>query len=98
MRIHPGSEISSSGIVIPAHEHFSQLSFRDSRPFEFAQPGIDFRHVKSIGVKCTTDPLLHALVLGMFWILQGFQQLRVTPDTATILRRTRSSTIHTKGG
>src|ERR1022692_3902109 len=46
------------------------------------------RHkIESLWVKLTTEPFKPLLVLTVFWILDRFEEVAVTPGTATVLRR-----------
>src|ERR1022692_2179020 len=44
--------------------------------------------IESLWVKLTTEPFKPLLVLTVFWILDRFEEVAVTPGTATVLWRT----------
>lgn len=87
----------SLSIAISPHQHLAKLRLGHTRPLQFLRPEIDLRHIEGLGVECSTQPFLHARVLGVSTVPQNLQQVLIASDTATVLRRTGPSTGKAEG-
>src|SRR5476651_629110 len=79
------SLILSSGNRICVHPciSFDRTSSVESLP-HFGQFLIHRLKIESLWVKLTTEPFKPLLVLAAFWILDRFEEVAVTPGTATV--------------
>ena len=52
---------------------------------EALQLHVDLVQIKGLRIKRAPYPFQHLLVLGVLWIVDGFQETRVAPDATAIL-------------
>ena len=51
---------------------------------EALQLHVDLVQIKDLRIKLAPYPFEHLLVLGMLWIVEGFQETGVAPDATAI--------------